>query len=109
MKRTQHDAEAGPSKKKQGVFLETFEKWKLNFNAQHSSATWLDCTTSVVSGRKYATSLKCTICTKYSMHISSLRNYSDKWIVGADAFQTSNIVDHANSKQHSTANGDPDT
>ena len=38
----------------------------------------------------------------YSQHINSLRNFSDKWIVGTDAFRTSNIADHATSKQHST-------
>ena len=73
---------------------ETFEKCKLNYDTQYSTASWLDCTTSLVAGRKYTTSLECTICIKYCEHINSLRNFSNKWIVGADAFCTSNIMDH---------------
>ena len=34
--------------------------------------------------------------------INYLRNAGNKRIIGAYAFQTINIVDHANSKQHST-------
>ena len=37
------------------------------------------------------------------LHYLPLRNFNDKWIVGADVFHTSNIADHATSKQHSTA------
>ena len=96
MKRTRREENA--ALKKAGVLYETFEKWKLNFNAQYSTASWLDCTTSLVAGQKYATSLKCTVCIKYCEHINSLRNYSNKWIVGADAFRICNMVDHANSK-----------
>lgn len=44
--------------------------------------------------------LKCKVCTKYKERIISKRNFSDKWIEGADSVRTTNLVDHAKSEQH---------
>ena len=46
------------------------------------------------------TKLKCRICLKYNASIIGLRNYSDKWIEGADSVRTTNIREHAKSDQH---------
>ena len=50
-----------------------------------------------MAGIKYVTKLKCRFCTVYKDRI---RNYSNKWIEGADSIRTTNICDHAKSEQH---------
>ena len=44
--------------------------------------------------------LKCSVRTKFQAKIVSQRNFSDRWIVGADSVRTSNIRDHAHSDKH---------
>ena len=40
------------------------------------------------------------ICSKYKSRIESSRNFSDKWIVGAELLCTSNIRDYRKNNQH---------
>ena len=47
--------------------------------------------------------LKCSVCTRFQTKIERNRNFSDKWIVGADSLLTSNIKDHAKSAMHKHA------
>ena len=47
--------------------------------------------------------LKCKVCIKFKSRIAGRRNYSDKWVVGADSVRTSNIKDHSHSDQHTHA------
>ena len=47
--------------------------------------------------------LKCSVCTRFRSRIMHRRNFSDRWIVGADSVRTSNIRDHAHSEQHDHA------
>ena len=47
--------------------------------------------------------LKCTVCAKFRSQILCKRNFSDRWIAGADSVRTSNIRDHASSEQHNHA------
>ena len=47
--------------------------------------------------------LKCSVCTRFRSRIMHRRNFSDRWIVGADSVRTSNIRDHAHSDQHDHA------
>ena len=54
-------------------------------------------------GKQYVTRLNCTICVKYKLRIMERRNYSDRWIAGADSLRTSSIRDHAHSDQHEHA------
>ena len=41
------------------------------------------------------TKLKCKVCVKFQSKIVGHRNYSNKWIVGADSICISSIGDHA--------------
>ncbi|XP_065892470.1 zinc finger protein 862-like [Dysidea avara] len=41
-----------------------------------------------------------TICKKFQARIVGKRNFSDRWITGAESIRTSNIRDHAHSEQH---------
>ena len=43
------------------------------------------------------------VCVKFQPKIAGRRNYSNKWIVGADSLRTSNIKDHARTDQHNHA------
>ena len=54
-------------------------------------------------GTKIVTKLHCKACTKFKEKIESGRNYSEKWVVGAEFVRTSNIRDHAASEQHKHA------
>ena len=44
--------------------------------------------------------LKCKVCAKYKERIISRKNFSGKWIDGADSVRTTNLIDHAKSDQH---------
>ena len=50
--------------------------------------------------KKIVTKLQCSVCKQFKDHISSHRNFSECWIVGADSIQTSNIQDHSSADQH---------
>ena len=43
------------------------------------------------------------MCIQYQSNIEGRRNYSDKWVLGADSVRTSNIRDHSHSGQHAHA------
>ena len=53
-----------------------------------------------MAGKRYVTRLKCRICRKYHANITGRRNFSDRWIEGAESVRTTNIHDHAKSDQH---------
>ena len=65
--------------------------------------TWLDCETETEAGTKVVTTLKCRLCSKYRDRIVGRKNFSDKWITGADSVRTTNVRDHAKSDQHAHA------
>ena len=53
---------------------------------------------------KVVRKLKCSVCGKFQSSIIHKKNFSDRWVTGgADSIHTSNIRDHATSKQHSHA------
>ncbi len=62
--------------------------------------SWLDCETSIEAGVKHVAKLKCRVCTKYRDRIVGRKNFSDKWISGADSVRTTNVVDHAKFDRH---------
>lgn len=62
--------------------------------------SWLNCETQVNARKKIFTKLQCSICEKFKDPIATRRNFSDRWIVGAESIQTSNICDHASADQH---------
>ena len=89
--------------KRRSVSLATYHKWKTEIDQECSTLSWLDCETSGAGPRKTVVKLRCKVCIKYQLSIESRRNYSDKWILGADSIRNSNIRDHARSDQHAHA------
>ena len=49
---------------------------------------------------KLVTKLKCWACTEFRDRIISRKNFSNKWISGADSVRTTNVLDHAKFDQH---------
>ena len=88
---------------KRTVTFSTYQKWRRDFDSELKTVTWMDCATETSDGKTYVTHLKCTICAKYKCRIIGRRNYSDRWITGADSLRTSTIRDHAKSDQHQHA------
>ena len=60
----------------------------------------MNCSTEKEKGINIVTQLKCKVYKKYKERITGCRNFSDKWIVGANSVKTSNIREHAMSDQH---------
>ncbi len=86
--------------KKRTVVYSTYLKWSRDFDREYQTLSWLECDTTFAGGHKIVTHLRCSVCTKFESYIKSGRNYSSKWIYGADSLRTSNIRDHARSDQH---------
>ena len=70
--------------KRRKVSLATYQTWKTEMDYNYRTLSWLDCETSDVSARKTVEKLKCEVCIQYQLNIESRRNYSDKWVSGAD-------------------------
>ena len=80
---------------------DTFKKWQLEFDRECSTITWLNCETSTApGGKRLVEKLKCKVCTSFADKIRSRKNFSEKWIVGADSVRTSYIRDHLHNDQH---------
>ena len=94
------DAGIDVMEKRRKVKHETYNKWLVQYDREYQTKTWLDCETEMDAGSKVVNKLKCRICTKHSDRITGRRNFSDKWIVGADCVKTTNIRDHSKSDQH---------
>ena len=47
--------------------------------------TWLDCELRVEAGVKVVIKLRCEVCKKFRDRIVGRKNFSDKWMHGADA------------------------
>ena len=88
------------SSKRRKVKYGTFKSWVTSLDQEMQSMSWLDCDTEMAAGIKHVIKLKCRICTRYKDRIIRLRNFSGKWIEGADSLSTTNICDHAKSEQH---------
>ena len=59
------------------------------------TVTWLDCETEVRWSKMSVMQLRCSICTEFKTSIATRRNFSERWISGADSVRTSNVHDHA--------------
>ena len=78
-----------------------FQKWKVDLDHECQTMSWLDCDTELDLGtQKVVRKLRCSVCTKFKANIASRRNFSEKWLCGADSLRTSNIKDHAKADQH---------
>ena len=89
--------------KKLNVSFLTYTKWRSELDKECQTLSWLDCNLIGKGGKRTVDKLKCKVYLKYNSRIQSMRNYSDKWIVGADSVRTSNVRDHARSDQHQHA------
>ena len=104
MKRARSCNTSGTSQeKKRKVAYTTFEKWRRDFDCEFETVSWLECESAVEGGTKVVRKLKCSVCNKFRLRIIHKRNFSDRWITGADSIRTSNIRDHATSEQHGHA------
>ena len=82
------------------VAYATFKKWKAEMDKDCQMVTWLDGDTEMQAGKRFVTKLRCSICTKFKTGIVTRRNFSERWIAGAESVRNSNIRDHARSDQH---------
>ena len=65
--------------------------------------SWLKYNCAVESGKKVVFKLLCKVCTQFEEKIKSRKNFSSKWIGGADLVRISNVRDHAHNDQHTHA------
>ena len=100
-KRTADSAPTTSSKKRK-VTLSTFNKWKAQFERDHSTLSWLRCDICK-EDKTVVEVLWCEACRKYEDGITGMKNFSKAWITGSSNQKTSNIVDHATSEQHRAA------
>lgn len=64
-----------------------------------STMSWLDCETQVSARKKVVSKLRCSACCKFKERIATRRNFSTRWIEGADLVRTSSIRDQARADQ----------
>ena len=69
---------------KRRVDYATFQKWQRDFDCEYQTMSWLDCSTEKC-GKKVVDKLKCKVCSEFVDRIRSSKNFSDKWIVGANS------------------------
>ena len=102
MQSTSSDTSAPDPKKTKVAFL-TYQKWKTELDRDCQTVTWLYCDTELSGRKSLVSKLRCTVCTKFKATIESRRNFSEKWLLGAESVRTSNIRDHAKADQHTQA------
>ena len=102
MKRRAESSEESETKRRKVPFS-TFQKWKTDMDKTFNAVSWLDCETTICAGKRFVNKLSCTVCKKFKTKICGTRNFSYKWIDGAESIRTSNIKDHAQSQQHDNA------
>ena len=79
--------------KRRKVKHETYQKWVKQYDRECQTVTWLDCDAGIEGGVKLVTKLKCRVCTKFRDRIVGRKNFSDKWVSGADSVRTTNVLD----------------
>ena len=72
-----------------------FVKWKAEMDKECHMMSWLDCEVTMEATKKIIRKLRCKICIRFKSKFAGRRNYSNKWVVGADSVRTSNIRDDA--------------
>ena len=65
--------------------------------------SWLDCSCDREGDKKPVNKLSCKVCSEFVDRMRGMKNFSDKWIVGADSIRVSNVQEHAQNKQHKHA------
>ena len=100
MKRSQDESATCSTTKKRRVDYATFQKWQRDLDREYQTMTWLDCSSEKERGKKVVVQLKCKVCSGFVEKIRGRKNFSEKWIVGADSVRVSNVRDHAQNDQH---------
>ena len=97
------DETEAQSSRKRLVTNSTFLKWQRDLNEELKTQTWLECQTRTEGGKRIVEKLKCKVCTRFQSSIQGRKNFSNKWIVGAESVCASNVRDHAQNNQHAHA------
>ena len=87
--------------KKRQFIKSTFDKWQREHEQEHQMLTWLRC--NLEADKVHVATLYCAIYRKYEQGISTLKNFSNSWIVGSTNLRLSNMLDHAGSDTHKAA------
>jgi len=88
---------------KRRVDYAIFQKWQCDLDREYQTMSWLDCSCDREGGKKPVNKLRCKVCSEFVDRIRGMKNFSDKWIVGADSIRVSNVREHAQNKQHEHA------
>ena len=67
------------------------------------SVAWLDWDNEAYGRKKIVIKVRCSVCSKFRKGICLRRNFSERWLSGAELIHTSNIRDHAKADQHEHA------
>ena len=62
--------------KKRSISYSTYLKWRMEFDKDCQTISWLDCDVSGTAGKKIVEKVKCKVCLKYNARIECKRNYS---------------------------------
>ena len=103
MKRAGSSTSSESEAKRRCVSNDTFVKWQREYDREWQTLSWLDCESGLECGKKLVTKLSCSVCTKYLDQFKGRKNFSEKWITGAESLRTPNIKDHAQCEQHKHA------
>ena len=103
MKRGREAQQEAKGAKKQRVDYATFQKWQRDLDREHQTMSWLDCVAEREGVKSIVTKLKCKVCTEFADKILGRKNFSEKWIAGADSVQVSNVRNHARNNQDTHA------
>ena len=99
-KRTASEKPGESCKKvKRQVTVVIFSKWKSQFEREHGTLSWLR-RDEDVDDKMLVAVLWCQACWTHERSIAGLKNFSRAWIVGSTNQKSSNVLDHAKSKQH---------
>ena len=81
----------------------TFQKWQRDLDHEHQTVSCLDCVVEREGAKNVVTELKCKVCTEFADKIRGRKNFSEKWIAGADSVRGSNVCNHTRNDQHTHA------
>ena len=69
-----------------------FQKWWPDLDRKYQTMSWLGCIFEKEGTRKVVAKLKCQVCSKFVNKIQYRKNFSQKWIVGADSVSISKRI-----------------
>ena len=92
-----------PASKRRKVDYATYQKWKRDLDREYQTMSWLDCLSERNCGKTVVIKLRCKVCSEFESKIEGRKNFSSKWIEGAESVRLSNVRDHAKNDQHTHA------